>query len=60
LRLEELRNKRKAAGFTQKNLATMVGIGRSTLSLLENGKRKPSYDLLKKIALALGETIEIN
>lgn len=59
MRLEELRKKRKDAGLTQNNLAKQTGIARTTVSLIENGKRKPSYAVLKKIAAVLGENIEI-
>ena len=57
--LEEIRKKRKAVGLSQQELASEIGIGRSTLSLIEIGKRKPSYELMKKIATALNEPIEI-
>lgn len=59
LTLEELKKKRKDAGFTQETLASEIGISRSTLSLFENGKRKPSYDVMKNISKALKEKIEI-
>ena len=57
--LEELRKKRIDCGYTQEELASIVGISRSTLSLLETGKRKPSYDIMTKLAGALNEAIEI-
>lgn len=58
MRLDELKQKRQGAGLSQRNLAQKIGISRSSLSLLENGKRKPSYDVLKKIAEEMGEPIE--
>lgn len=59
MKLEELKSKRNNAGLTQNNLAKQIGISRSSLSLLENGKRKPSYDVLVKIAAVLREPIEV-
>lgn len=41
-------------GILQKDLAKKVGISSNYISLLEGGKRSPSYRTLKKIAGALG------
>ena len=57
--IEELRQKRKDCGLTQRALAECVGISRSMIACYETGKRKPSYDIMKRIAVALNETIEI-
>ena len=57
--IKELREKRKQAGLTQNNLAEQIGISRSTLSLIERGERKPSFDVMTKIAKALNEPLEI-
>ena len=57
--LKDLRKKRIAAGLSQKTLADEIGIGRSTLSLLEMGKRKPSYDIMQKIAKVFNEPVEV-
>lgn len=58
LKIADLKEKRQNAGLTQTNLAEQIGISRSQLSLMESGKRKPSYDVLKKIAAVFGEPIE--
>ena len=57
--IKELREKRKQVGLTQINLAEQIGISRSTLSLIERGKRKPSSDVMTRIAKALNEPLEI-
>lgn len=57
--LEELKEKRIEAGLSQNKLAEEIGIGRSTLSLLENGKRKPSYEIMVKISKVFNEPVEV-
>ena len=57
--LEHLKDKRKELGLSQENAAIEIGVSRSQLSLIENGKRKPSYDVMKKIAKAFNEPVEI-
>lgn len=44
---------------TQGELAAEVGITINYLSLLENGKREPSIELLKKISKALDVPVAI-
>lgn len=44
---------RKEKKLTQKQLATLSGIGRSTISDIENSLKSPSLDTLDKIATAL-------
>ena len=46
-----LRELRKARGITMKELGDMLGVSESTISLYENGKREPSYELLLKLSL---------
>ncbi|WP_200415984.1 helix-turn-helix domain-containing protein [Virgibacillus salexigens] len=50
---ENISKGRKKKGFTQEALAKKVGLHRSTLSAIENGKMKPSLDTLERIAEAL-------
>ena len=50
---------RKEAGLSQAELSAKTGISQADLSRYENGSRKPSLDLLKRIANALGATLRI-
>ena len=50
---------RELKGLTQEKLADAVGTKINYLSLLENYKREPSLDLLKKIAIKLGVPVSI-
>lgn len=51
---ENIRDYRKKAGLSLRELADMVDVTYATLSRYENGKTVPKYDTLKKIARALG------
>jgi transcriptional regulator with XRE-family HTH domain len=48
-----LRRCRKAAGFTQEQLAHLAGLHPTYISLLERGKRNPGYDITMKLIGAL-------
>lgn len=48
--MENLKLLRKERKLTLKELAEKMGIAESTLSLYENGKRKPDFDTLSKFA----------
>ncbi|MBB5324887.1 transcriptional regulator with XRE-family HTH domain [Anoxybacillus tepidamans] len=50
---EWLKNKRLNTGLTQKEIAKLVGISRSTYAMIENGERNPSVPVAKRIADAL-------
>lgn len=50
LRIKTLR---KQAGMTQKQLAAMLNIGQSTVSMWESNSRRPSSDILPQMAQAL-------
>jgi transcriptional regulator with XRE-family HTH domain len=52
--MEKLRILRRRAGLTQEELAVRAGIGQGSLSDIENGRRRPSYDVMNRIADALG------
>lgn len=54
-RLRELRQKR---GYTQIKMQMLTGIDQSDYSKLENGKRYYSYEQCKRIALALGTSMD--
>ena len=53
MRVRELR---KARGWTLEQAATQAGLARSTLSKIENGQMSPTYDALKKLKNACGES----
>lgn len=50
---ERLTHAREARGTTQTSLADMIGISRAAISQYEKGQRKPSSDILAKIANSL-------
>jgi len=52
--VERLSDLRLAAGLTQAQLAKFIGTSQPRLSLWEAGLDKPSFDNLKKMAVALG------
>lgn len=57
---DEIRRRRTAAGFTQEELASKASVSKTYIWELENdaeGKKKPSADVLMRIATALGTTI---
>jgi putative transcriptional regulator len=54
----KLRDARKAAGFTQAQLAELAGIDRSTYVHIENGDRGPSHKAAMGIAKALRIPVE--
>lgn len=45
---------REAAGFSQEELGTKIGMSTAAISLFESGERKISLELLSKIATELG------
>ena len=49
-----LRQRRMEAGFSQEGLALEAGIERVYVSLLERGKRQPTFHMIVKLAGALG------
>jgi DNA-binding XRE family transcriptional regulator len=48
-----VRQLRQTAGLTQEELASRAGMGRVTLSRIENGEQSPRYETLVKMAAAL-------
>lgn len=55
---ERLRASRKAAGLTQAELGDKIGIGKSSISEWETGKRSPNIDVLWDLSIALSTTTE--
>ena len=41
---------RKSKGLTQKELSIILGLRPSTVSMYENGRREPSFEILEAIA----------
>lgn len=52
-----IRDKRKSQGLSQRKLALMIGLDRSYISGVENGKRNVSFDNVVKIACGLDITL---
>lgn len=53
-----IKNKRILKGMTQQQLAESVGVKQNTVSQWESEERKPSVDLLPKLASILGCTVD--
>ena len=56
---DNLRVKRMAKGVSIRALAEIVGVSKSTIVNIETGKFSPRYDIVERIAEALGTEIEI-
>ena len=50
---KQIKNQRENLGLTQEKLAEKCGLDRTYISLLERGKRNPSYTNLLKVAFGL-------
>ena len=51
---EVLADMRKKKGVSQEVLSGLAGIARTHLSMIENGKRKPTLETFYKICTSLG------
>ncbi|HOO52310.1 MAG TPA: helix-turn-helix transcriptional regulator [Alphaproteobacteria bacterium] len=49
-----IKNIRKTKGLTQADLADLAGTTQETIQRLENGKRRLTYDWIKRLSDALG------
>ena len=56
---DNLRAIRQAKGVSIRALAEIVGVSKSTIVNIEAGKFSPRYDIVERIAEALGAEIEI-
>ena len=56
--ITRIRELRAREGFTQEDLAKLVGVRRETIVFLEKGKYNPSLRLAYDIAHLFGEAIE--
>lgn len=52
--IDVLTNKRKSMGLRQGDIAKKIGVSQTHLSMIENGKRMPSVDILYKYFDAVG------
>ena len=52
----KLREYREAKGYTQEQLAQMIGVAKTTITGYERGNRSPDVSKIKKLAAALGVT----
>ena len=57
--MNKIRYTRKRKKLTQAQMAKDIGIAQNTLCQYENGKRKPSEEMLEKIADYLGVTTDL-
>jgi DNA-binding XRE family transcriptional regulator len=57
---ERIKRLRTEQGFTQEQLAERVGITKSNICNIEAGKYSVGFDILYKIATALGTKLELN
>lgn len=55
---ERIRKFRKVRGLSTHKLSELTGISQSTISKIENGKRKTDMEILEKIAEALEVSVE--
>ena len=57
-----IRGMRKGAGLTQAKLAEMIEVSQPMIARLERGhdQRTPSWDTLRKIAIALGKRLRFS
>lgn len=54
----EIRKHRKKKKLNQEELSEKSGVSRSYISDLERGERSPGFEVVKKLATALGVTID--
>ena len=55
---EKLRDRREYPGLTQRKLARMAGVGKTTITEVEGGDRLPNVVTALRIAKALKTTVE--
>lgn len=56
--MNRLRELRKEKGYTQIKMQLLTGIDQSDYSKIENGKRYYTYEQCRKLALALGTSMD--
>jgi len=55
---DKMKHLREAAGLTQEGLAVRAGVSVGVIRRYEQRSRKPAFDIVVKIARALGQTCE--
>lgn len=55
---EKMRAARKEKGLSQAELATIIGVSRQTVNMVESGDYNPTIALCLKICKALGQTLD--
>lgn len=55
---ERIKNARRVAGLTQKELAEMLGVVPSMIGQYETGARNPKIDTIKKLAASLNVSVD--
>jgi transcriptional regulator with XRE-family HTH domain len=55
---EKIKQIRKDKGLQQKAVALEVGLDQSNYNKVENGKREPSLEVLQKLSIILGVSID--
>ena len=55
---EKIKQLRKDKGLQQKAVAFEVGLDQSNYNKVENGKREPSVEVLQKLSVILGVTVD--
>lgn len=56
--MQNIREARQLKGITQEQLAKMLGITQGAVAQWENGLTHPSFEMLPKVAEALGLTVD--
>jgi transcriptional regulator with XRE-family HTH domain len=56
--MQNIREARQMKGITQEQLAKMLGITQGAVAQWENGLTHPSFEMLPKVAEALGLTVD--
>lgn len=57
---EAIRENRKALGYTQQALSEKIGIHKSTISEIENGRFTGSFDIFERLVDAVNLQFEVS
>ena len=55
---QRIKEMREVRGFTQKQLADLIGVAQNTISQYENGTAKTSIEIIVKLAKVLDTTTD--